>query len=324
MSGHGTSGNTVTRMALGCVGYLLLYAVVAMAVDRWTAPRVVADARPWLGWLAAVFFTLALASAWGVLRGYGRGRDSRAAILARAAAGTLPDGDGLILASGTVRPSGASLHAPLSGTACVAYTYRMYYEARDHRNRRIEVPVYWGQACRPFLIDTPTNAVRIMAVPHLADKVVRRESPEHIARARAYVGATRFDEASGLLGAVGSAITTGTAMFTDDDGESRFDWKRTGEPRDPSTLLLEESVLPIGATASVAGPWSIDRHAIMPASDAPGGLGVTVTTGPVDTLLGANSQIPASTTTSVVLILVLTAIGVGIVWGGMTIMAPPF
>jgi hypothetical protein len=127
-----------------------------------------------------------------------------------------------------------------------------------------------------------------------------------------------------MLGAVGSAFTTVTAMLTDDDGESRFDWKRAGDSRDPSTLRLEESVLPVGATASVAGPWSVDRHAVVPASAAPGALGVTVTTGPVETLLGANSQVPASTTSSVLVIVVLAAIGAGIVWGGMTIMAPPF
>ena len=104
-----------------------------------------------------------------------------------------------------------------------------------------------------------------MAVPRLADEATRLASPDDRARARQHVAATRFEEVGAdLLGALGTAFERVGEMFADDDGESRRDWRRKGDDRDPESLLLEETVLPVGATATAAGWWSTDRQAVVP------------------------------------------------------------
>ena len=320
-NGGGTRSNRTgwARQSVGCLGLVIAFLAIAREIDRWAGPSLVPGARPWLGAVAGGVFTLAIAVFWGLVSRHTRGRNSRAAILRRAATGTLPDTDGLVLASGTVGAIGAPLQAPLSGVACVAYVYRMYYETLDRKRCVVEVPVYWGFAGRAFVMETPTTALPVMAVPQLADAAIRREGRQHVDRARAWVDATRFEEAQGMLGAVGTAFATVNALFSDEDGAHRRDWMRVGEPRDPSTLLLEETVLAVGAKASIVGPWSVARHAVVASSQAPGMLGVTVTTGPVETLLRADSQLPASVTRVLVHGLVLVAVGIGIVWGGMAI-----
>lgn len=313
----------LARTAVGCLGYTVVCVVLAGAIDRWVGGRVVPGARPWLGAAAALCFTLALGVVWSWVMRLARGGESRPAILARAAAGDLPASDGPAVVSGRVRPSGAPLHAPLSGTACVAYMYRMYYETEaPTRRRRIEVPVYWGFACRPFLVDTPAHAVRVLAVPRLVDTPQRRGTAEDAERARQHVAATRFEEASGLLGAAATAFATAGTMFCTDDGEERRDWKATGTARDPGTLLLEETVLPVGASAAVAGAWLSERRAIVPSTDASGSPVVTVTTGPVETLLSKADVAPPSGTSAFAWTLVLLGLGVGILVAGLRLLAP--
>ena len=303
-------------MAWGCAAYLVTMPAVAWGLRHYMTPGVAEDVRVWFALAAAVFLTLGAASVLSLATGYGRGDASRAAILRRAESGELPQQDGLAVVSGTVRPLGAPLESPLTGTACVAYWYRMYYKVRGgtNRERRREVPVYWGYACRPFRLDSPTRAVRVMAVPKLTHEAEVVSGDLGVQRARHHAATSRFEIASGLLGAVGTAVTTVQEMFTDDDGDVRRDWKAAAEPRDPSTLILEEAVLPVGVTASVAGSWSADRGCIIASSDAPGGLGVTATLGSPSDLAGVQGAVPPSTTSYVVTSALLIAIGAAIVW----------
>jgi hypothetical protein len=196
----------------------------------------------------------------------------------------------------------------------------MFFETRTHKGRREEVPVYWGLASRPFIVDTRARAVRVMAVPWIVDEPSRLSGADAVLRARQYIDATRFEEASGRIGAVGTAISTVRVLFGDADGEHRADYKSTGTERDPGTLLLEETVLPVGASASVAGTWLASRGAIQPGSGAGGG--VTVTTGPVEMLLARSSQLPASTTNSLVFAIVLGGLGAALLWAAVTWLGP--
>ena len=324
MGVHGTGG--FGRTAIGCLVYLAVFGVLAAWLDQFTAPHVTADARPWLGVVASFFLTAALAAVWGLVSAPG---DSRAAVLKRAAEGSLPDHDGPAVASGTVRASGVPLVAPLSGVPCVAYLYRMYYETTTVGNGqtgatrvRTEVPVYWGHACRAFVLDTRRQAVRVMAVPNLQHEATRCVGADDVARANRHIAATRFEEASGLLGAVGTAFSVVSTMFTDEDGEVRQDWKRSGATRDAGTLLLEETILPVGAQASVAGTWSVDRRAIVAASSGSAAVGVTATVGSMEGVLEGSSQVPASTWSVLLTALVCAAIGAAVLWGGMIAFAP--
>ena len=312
-------------MAWGCAAYTVAVPAVAWGLTLYMTPGVAEDVRTWFAFAAAVFLTLGVASVLSLATGFGRGDASRAAILRRAESGELPQQDGLAVVSGTVRPLGAPLESPLSGTACVAYWYRMYYVAQDTTNRRgrQEVPVYWGYACRPFRLDSPTRAVRVMAVPKLTHEAEVVSGDPVVQRARQYAAATHFEIASGLLGAVGTALTTVQEMFTDDDGNVRRDWKAAVEPRDPSTLILEEAVLPVGVTASVSGSWSSDRGCITASSDAPGGLGVTAALGSPSDLTDVQGAVPPSTTSYVVSTLALLAIGAAIVWAALRFFPAP-
>jgi hypothetical protein len=297
-----------------------IFAGLAFALDRWAARQIDPDVRVWVAVAAAACFALALGSAWSLASGQFNRGGSRAAILRRAAEGTVPAGDGIALVAGTVRPATAPLLSPLAGTPCVAYTYRMFYRVPPLRGRVQDVPVYWGLASRPFIVDTRLRAVRVMAVPWIVDEASRRSGPDAVQRARQYVAATRFEDASGLLGALGTALGAVRVLFTDDDGEHRADYRAAGTARGVETLLLEETVLPVGATAAVAGNWSADRGALVVAGDSPGG--VTVTTGPVETLLRKAGPLPPSITSAAVFTLVLAALGVGVLWVALTYLAP--
>lgn len=177
------------------------------------------------------------------------------------------------------------------------------------------VPVYWGHACRPFRIDTAGRAIRVMAVPRLADEAARLAAPDDVERARQHVGATRFEEVGGdLLGALGTAFERAGEMFADEDGESRRDWRRKGDDRDPSSLFLEETVVPVGATVTAAGRWSTDRQAVVPDSGDAGPGTVTVVTGPPARLARAAHALPSSAWSVAVAATLLTGLGAGLVW----------
>lgn len=309
----------MTKTALGCLAYLGLFVVLAVVLDGWTAPRLDPAVRPWVGLAAALQGTLAIGALWTALSGLLNRSGSRAAVLARAAAGTLPDEDGVAVVTGTVRAATLPLQAPLSGTPCVAYTYRMFHQVRTSKGRT-DVPVYWGLASRPFILDTRMRAVRVMAVPWVKDDALRVSGAEAVSRARQYVASTRFEEATGLLGAVGTVFGTVRVLFSDDDGEHRADYRSTDRSRGIEGLLLEETVLPVGATAAVVGTWSVSRGAIVPSGEGPSG--VTATTGPTDSLLRGNSQVPASTASTVVFALVLGGLGAALLWVAVTWLGP--
>jgi hypothetical protein len=224
--------------------------------------------------------------------------------------------------TGTVRAATVPLRSPLTATPCVAYTYRLFRQVRNHKGRLEDVAVYWGLASRPFIVDTRLRAARVLAVPWIVDEATRLEGAAAVAMARQHVSDTRFEEVSGLLGAIGTAVGTVRVMFNDDDGEYRADYRARGDTSDPATLLLEETLLPVGATASVAGTWSSARGAIVASSGPSGAGGVTATIGPVETLLGRRGHVPASLASALGFALVAAAIGVGLLWAAQVWLPP--
>ena len=320
MNTTGSGGSSLRRGALGCLAHLVALAALSLGASHAIAPHVTPSVRPWVAFTAAVSLTLGLSSFWSLARGYGRGHASRRVLLERAVSGEPPPEDGPVVVTGVARPLGPPLCAPLSGSLCVAYQYRMYYRTwGQSERRRRTVPVYWGHACRPFRIDTAGRAIRVMAVPQLADEAARLGAPDDVARARQHVDATRFEEVGAdLLGALGTAFERAGEMFADADGESRRDWKRAGEDRDPSSLLLEETVLPVGASVTAVGQWSTDRQAIVPASGDAGPGTVTVVTGSPERLARAAHALPSSPWSVAVAASLLTALGAGLVWLAVT------
>ena len=311
-----------SRFGIGCFALLALWALLTAGHYRVMTPAVPVELRPWLALVSALLLALGLLSFWYLARGFGQGDASRSAVLRRAAAGEVPPEGGPVVASGVVRALGAPLVAPLSGVDCVGYQYRMYYMARGYRSRRpTEVPVYWGHASRPFAIDSPATGFRVLAVPLLLDAPTPRDGALVVERARQLVAATRFEEVErGALGAAGTALQLASTLFSDDDGEARHDFQAAGDARDPQTLRLEETLLPVGQVASVAGTWSPERNAIVAGGEGAVNPGVSVILGPPENLAVRGGGLPASFASYLITATVLTALGVGLVWFSIAVL----
>ena len=314
-----SSSSSIARLGTSCLIQTLLFAAVAAANHRLLTPAV-ADPRLRVGFalVSALFLSVGLGSFWSLARGHGRGEASRGALLRRARSGEPPPDGGPVVATGSVRSLAAPLIAPLSQVPCVAYTYRMYRVGRQSGGDRTEEPVYWGHASRPFAVDGATSRARVLAVPHLLSKARIQTGTEVIERARRLVNATPFEEVQwSVFGVVGTAFATAREIFTDEDGEARRDWRRAGDDTDPSILILEEAVLPVGGEASVHGTWSAERGAIVAQGDPTTALGVSAALGPPENL---GDTLPHSTVAYMVTATISTLLGAGLVWFALKIL----
>lgn len=265
--------------------------------------------------LAAFFLALGAFSFWGLLTGGGRTQHSRKALLQRFRdGGPVADGDPII-SSGVVRSEGGVLKAPLSGTPCVAYFYRMYYWAETlRRGRPVQMPVYWGVASLPFALEGPRERRHVRAAPRLQNKPVPLEGEATRSAARSWIASTSFTaEDNAVLGSVASAFTILGEMLTDEDGATRRDWRLAGSNRNPSDLLFEEMTVPVGQQAAVCGTWSQTRNAIVAGDGLNGVLGVTVSPGGPESI-AEDAVANKSMLTYLVTATLLTAAGLGIAW----------
>jgi hypothetical protein len=326
MADSGAIGSRLGRSASGCAVYFVLFVVVAFGLDHFMGERLIREARPWVGMASALFTTLGIASIWGLLTGYTRPaspHSSRAQLLINADTPHLPDRDGPLLVTGTVQldsAMGDPLTSPIGGTACVAYSYRMYYVTSSASEHRREVPVYWGTACLPFRIASATARVRVLAVPRLGDTPQELELESDIERARAFIASTQFEKKAGIVGALGSAFEAADAMFAKENAAYRRDWQSKAQVLDPAKLILEESVLAVGATATVAGPWSATRQAIVPHIEGMDALTVNATTGSAEKIHLDDAGVSPSTFAGVVTALLLLAMGVGTLWAALALL----
>ena len=307
------------KLAVGCAGFLLALAVVTLFVDRLAGAALPPELRYFVVGAAGLCLTFGLSNAWSLMRGYGRGSRSRGAVLERARRGEVPVQDGSIVVTGTVRAEGQTLRAPLSGAECVAYQYRLYYLRRRSKGGPDEVPVYWGYACRPFRVDSPTRAFRIVAVPQLGDDAAPHDSTESKARAKSYVASTRFEPMQAMAGVLSTVATTFKELRTEPSGEVRRDWRAEGNERDVDSLLMDETVVPVNATVSVSGRWSAARQAIVPGELSEGALGVTLVTGDAEKLgTGGASELPWSAWRVALTGALFLAAGAALVWLSIT------
>lgn len=306
--------------ALGCLAHLVIVAALTLALDRWIGADVAPVLRPWAALVAALLLVLGASNFLHLLRGYGQGDASRGALVARAASGEPPAGGGPMLARGTVRADGPTLRAPLSGTECVAYQYRLYERSKvaigGERERRTTV-IWLGYASTPFVIETTRRVVRVGAMPDLVDEPRRGKSEDDISRARAYVQQTRFDDVSAL-----DLASVARTMLRETHGEGgvalRRDWHRAGATPDPATLHFEEHVLPVGAEVAAAGHWSPDRQALIAEPGGLAGAPVTITTGSHEQLFRRNTALPSSAASVAVFGVLLLALGAALVWAMRT------
>lgn len=302
-------------MLLGCLGHLAAIAILSYAVERAFGGDIAEPLRPWASVLASTLIVLGASNFLQLLRGYGQGDGSRAAILSRAATGEPPADGGPMMVTGMARPEGGQpLVSPLTGTPCVAYEYRLYRRHKLSFGDRRGITVMWlGLATQPFVVDSGGRAVRVLALPDLVD--VRRDMPrppEVRATAQAWVGATRFLPFSvSTLPAIFSAMTA--AHVEPQPRGLRLDWGREGAT-DPTTLRMDEGVVPVGQQVSVVGHWSPERQALVP---GPGGLAatrVTVAIGPPSELSWRATALPSSVAAVAIFGVLLLGAGGAIIW----------
>src|SRR5260221_8792982 len=318
MSGTPSSGSRATRLGIGCVFNILLFVAIGAANDRLLTPTIhEPPLRFGFGLTSALLLSVGLSSFWSLARGFGSGAAWRVAILRRVQSAERPPDGGAIIATGSVRALATPLTAPLSGAPCVAYMYRMYYVTGQTSDDRHEVPVYWGYASRPFALDGPTGRTRVLAVPQLVSKPQVPNSRAAQARALTHAKTASFEEVPwNVLGALGTAFAMVREIFTDEDGESRRDWHRAGDESDPSSLILEESVLPLDEEVSVHGIWSAEREAIVAQGDASVAAGVSAAL-PLPPHLG--NGLPSSTGSYLATATISTLLGAGILWFALKI-----
>ena len=302
-----------TALVPGCLSVLAACAVVGLAAlytlptppsHEPLGPRLVALAIGLLGGMG-------LMSVYSMARGFGRGKNSRAALMARAGRNTPPIAGEPLIATGVIR-SDRPLVSPLGQVECVAYDYRMYRMVSAGRGRATKEPVYWGYAGTPFAIDAPSIRYPVASVPLLTEEATKLEGDDVLARARAYVRSTGWETVEfGMLGAMDTAFQR---VGDDSRTGTRRDFAVSNEDApDVALLTLEESVLPVGATASAFGRWSGTLGAIVAPEGIKGTSHVVVALGGPDAL-GTEGGVPHSTTSYVVTAIVLLLIAGGVYW----------
>lgn len=295
---------------IGCALLLVAAPALSVAIHRRLPPET-GDERAWFAIASGVLLAMGLSSLWLLLSG---NLETRGDLMRRSASGRLADGE-TALVSGRVRAAAAPpLTAPLSGTPCVAYFYRFYRRQRsdlaDQPSQ--EVPVHWGYASRPFLVDTRSGPVLVAGPPRLSLPRTAHGGEGAVARARDYLRGVEGEvRRPSLLFAGDPVMQWMQDLAADADGSARHDW-RSGEAVDPRELLLEEVVLPVGAEASVYGRWSAARNGLA-AREASDPVSLTVALGP-PSALGTAAGVPPSLFAYWMGTLAVTGLGIALVW----------
>src|SRR5687767_3950858 len=120
-------GEGMARTAIGCLGTIAVCAALGYWAYRNLPPVTPhASAVPQIfAGLVGVLGGLGLTSLYYLLRGHGRGPESRHLLEARARTDGPPQDGRLIIATGSVR-SDRPLVSPIGGVPCAAYDFRMF------------------------------------------------------------------------------------------------------------------------------------------------------------------------------------------------------
>jgi hypothetical protein len=298
---------------LGCLAVIALCAVIGYVAHGYLPPS--RDGSPLFPLLFACGIgTLAgfgLYSLASVALGFGRGASGRTALYARAKSDGPPEDGQFIVATGAVRTD-RPLTSPLGGVACALYDYRMFTRSGEGTKRQNDVPVYWGWGAQPFRIDSRTRSYPVLGIPLPIEKAGTMAGDDVVARARSYVRATGWETVEYKL--LGTMDTVFQRLGDDSTTGSRRDFALPNDTApDVAVLRMEETTLPIGATASVFGTWSATHGAINgPPWPLPGSRAMVALGGPES--LNGQPGVPSSTTGYVVGAVVMTALAGGLFW----------
>ena len=307
------------RLFSSCLVFLVFAALAWFGITRLLAAVPDPPRNIFVG-VTTFFVALGAFSFWGLLTGGGNSQHSRKALIRRSESGGMPADGEPIISSGIVRAEGEPLTAPISGTPCVAYFYRMYYWKDSLTSSgQIQVVVYCGLASRPFALDGRTKVCRVAAAPRLQAEPAVLTGEAARRAARSWVDSTTFiAQENAVLSSVATAFNIAGEMLSDEDGATRRDWRLAGVNRDVDQLILEEMVVPVGQQAAVCGTWSQTRNAIVSGDGLNGVLGVTVSSGGPESI-PEDAVANKSMLTYIVTASVLTLVGLGIAWVALRI-----
>jgi hypothetical protein len=291
-------------VAGAAIGYWAYRALPPVVPHAWAVPPIVAG-------LIGVLGGLGLTSLFSLLRGHGRGPESRHLLEARARTDGPPEDGKLIIATGTVR-SDRPLLSPIGGVPCAAYDFRMFTTRRSSNGRPEPVPVYWGYAGQPFTLDSASRRYPVASVPLFTWESDRLTDEAAKGRARDYVRATGWETVEyGLLGTLDTVFRrVGEDSLT---GVRRDFALAYDEAPDVALLTLEERVLPLDTTASAFGAWSGSLGAIVaPPSPLPGSCAVVAKGGTKH--LDDQPGVPHTTRSYVASAIVFLALAAALFW----------
>jgi len=300
-----------TALVPGCLTVIACCAVVGLAVLPFLPAAPSGSPMPPRLFAAAIgaFGGLGLQSFYHLARGFGRGKNSLASILARAGRNTPPVNGEPIIATGTIRTD-KPLTSPIGGVPCVAYDYRMYTVRAVAGSKANQIPVYWGYASQPFSIDAPSISYPVASVPLPPDKATKLSGDDALKRARSYVRSTGWETIE--FGMLGTLDTVFQRVGDDTRSGTRRDFALANEDApDVAALILEETVLPVGAKASAFGRWSSRLGAIIAPEGLPNTSHVIVALGGPESLSG-QPGLPAATSSYFFTAFALTAIAIGV------------
>jgi hypothetical protein len=178
----------------------------------------------------------------------------------RMARGERPQDGEVVSAVGTIRPLLDALLAPLSGTECVAYSYKI---ATDSSSADCA-----GFGMTRCAVHTPYGAFQLGSFPILGEFFRESGEPE---RARAYLASTRFEPLEGFVELTKQMFALHTAA-----PPIRKDWCTGPEPNvDVLRAGLLEQAIPRDAIVTVVGRFVAATGAIVSDAHETGYLRVT-------------------------------------------------
>jgi hypothetical protein len=283
-------------LLVGCPAFIFV-------VHRYL-PAELGDARIWFSVTAGTLLATGLSSLGLLLAGR---VETSADLIERSQTAALVDGE-MALVTGRLRASAPLLTAPISGTPCVAYFYRMYKVVRSATtDTSEEIPAYWGYASIPFVVEMSSRSMAVRGAPLFVVPRTLLRGDEAVASAREFIRTASATARNPRVVFAGDPVQQWmSGLSSSEDGSARHDWK--SDQDDPSSLNLEESLLLPNGEVSVHGPWSARRNAI--ATDAGRGE-VRVAPGRPSELGGL---VPRSGTTYWVSTLVTLALGAAVIW----------
>lgn len=167
---------------------------------------------------------------------------------------------------GPIEPLGATLEAPFSGRACVAYEYDAKNPSTmdSDGDARPGGSTLAGFALAPSVIRSSRGDVNLLGFS-LLEKFPGRtfSDPEARERAVRYAGSTEFTEMG--LAKIGRMISAMDAAMADDDGSVRQDMRMgSASPEDLAACTLEEKVISPGETVTAIGLWDAAKGGLVP------------------------------------------------------------